>query len=84
MTAVDAQKHLYNSAATTYTLTVPASIFATDDEVELACPGTGSFNITPGSGLTMNGSTATKTIAAGKGGYMKFYSPTVCWLYGGS
>ena len=79
----DVQKHLYNNGSSAYTLTIPASTFTADTEIELACPGTGSFSVLPGSGVTLNGGTVAIVVAAGKGAYLMFYSPNVAWLYGG-
>lgn len=84
LVVTDAQSHLYSTSATAFTVTIPPSIFAVDDEVEIACDSTGTLTIACGVGVTINGAATSVVCAAGKGGYLKFRSSNVARWYGGS
>jgi hypothetical protein len=82
--AADAGKHLYSTNATPFDLTIPNATFATNDEIELAVDGAGAINLIPGSGFTINGSSATVTALSGTAGFLKFRSSSAAQWYGGS
>jgi hypothetical protein len=80
--ATDAGKHLYSTNGTPFNLTIPNSVFAANDEIEIAADGAGSINLIPGSGFTINGSSATVTALSGTAGFLKFRSPSSAQWYG--
>jgi hypothetical protein len=79
----DSGKHLFNNSASVFNIDIPNSVFTVGDELELACPNTGTLTITPLSGVTLNGGAIALTVNTGKGSFLKCYSPASFYLYGG-
>jgi hypothetical protein len=83
LATTDAGRHLFNTSASSFDLTIPNNTFAANDEIEIAADSTGFVNVLAGAGVTINGGNAA-VCYPGTAGFLKFRSPSDVRWYGGS
>jgi hypothetical protein len=81
LTLDDAGEHLYATAS--LTLTIPQSTFVVDQEIEVAADE-GTITIAVSGSVTINASTTSFAVNAGKIAVIKFRSPNNARIWGGT